>query len=102
MDPIVLFLKEDILPEEKSEAEKVRRKAPRFWLSKDQKLYKRSFSGSHLLCIHPETSKLGLSTGQAGSIFDPTRIRPTGVEWRGGVTRNRNQSVWFSVMVSVG
>ncbi|XP_023909456.1 uncharacterized protein LOC112021116 [Quercus suber] len=45
MDSIMLFLKEDILLEEKSEADKVRRKAPRFWLSKDQKLYKRSFSG---------------------------------------------------------
>ena len=44
MDPIVLFLKEDILPKEKSGADKVRRKALRFWLSKDQKLYKRSFS----------------------------------------------------------
>ena len=44
MDPIVLFLKDDILPEEKGEADKVRRKALRFWLSKDQKLYKRSFS----------------------------------------------------------
>ena len=40
MDLIVLFLKEDILPKEKSEADKVRRKAPRFWLSEDQKLYK--------------------------------------------------------------
>ena len=28
MDPIVLFLKEDILPEEKLEANKIRRKAP--------------------------------------------------------------------------
>ena len=35
MDPIVLFLKEDVLPENKSEADKVRRKAPRFWLSED-------------------------------------------------------------------
>ena len=58
MDFIVLFLKEDILPEKKSEADKVRRKAPRFWLSKDQKLYKRSFSGPYLLCIHPEASEL--------------------------------------------
>ena len=41
MDFIVLFLKEDILPEDKSEADKVRRKAPRFWLSENQKLYKR-------------------------------------------------------------
>ena len=58
MDPIVLSLKEDILPKEKSGADNVRRKALRFWLSKDQKLYKRSFSGPYLLCIHPETSEL--------------------------------------------
>ena len=30
MDPIVLFLKEDILLEEKSEIDKVQRKAPQF------------------------------------------------------------------------
>ena len=53
IDSIVLFLKEDVLPEDKPEAEKVWRKAPRFWLSEDQKLYKRSFSGPYLLCIHP-------------------------------------------------
>ena len=58
MDPIVLFLREDILPEDKSEVDKIRRKAPRFWLSEDQKLYKRSFSRPYLLCIHPEASKL--------------------------------------------
>ena len=56
MDSIVLFLKEDILPKSKSEADKVRRKAPRFWLSEDQKLYKRSFFRPYLLCIHPEAS----------------------------------------------
>ena len=43
MDPMVLFLNMDILPEEKSEVDKIRRKALRFWLSKDQKLYKCSF-----------------------------------------------------------
>ena len=58
MDPIVLFVKEDILPEEKLEVEKVRRKALRFWLSEDQKLYKRSFFGPYLFCIHPEASEL--------------------------------------------
>ena len=58
MDPMILFLKKDILPEEKSEVDKVRRKALRFWLSKDQKVYKRSFSGSYLLCIQPEASEL--------------------------------------------
>ena len=58
MDPIVLFLKKDIFPTEKSEADKVPRKAPRFWLSEDQKLYKRSFFRPYLLCIHPEASEL--------------------------------------------
>ena len=58
MDPIVLFLREDILPEDKSEANKVRRKAPHFWVFEDQKLYKRSFFGLYLLCIHPEVSEL--------------------------------------------
>ena len=43
MDPIVLFLKDDILPEKKGEADKMRKK-----------LYKRSFSGLYLLCIHPK------------------------------------------------
>ena len=54
MDPIVTFLKDDILPEEKSEAEKIRRNATRFWLSEDHKLYKCSYSRPYLLCVHPE------------------------------------------------
>ena len=58
MDPMVLFLKEDILPNKKSKADKVRRKAPWFWLSDDQKLCKRSFSGPYLLCIHLEVLEL--------------------------------------------
>ena len=58
MDPMVRFLKDDILLEEKSEVKKIRRKAPQFWLSEDHKLYKRSYSGPYLLCIHPEVSKL--------------------------------------------
>ena len=57
MDSISLFLEKDELPEEKSEADIVRRKAPRFWLSEDRKLYKRSFSGPYLLCVHLEASK---------------------------------------------
>ena len=58
MDSIVLFFKEDVLPEDKSEVEKVRRKAPQFWLSENQKLYKRSFSSPYLLCIHLEAVEL--------------------------------------------
>ena len=42
------------MPEENSEADKMQRQAPRFCLSEDRKLYKRSFSGPYLLCVHPE------------------------------------------------
>ena len=67
MDPIVLFLREDILPEDKSEADKIRRKTtPCFWLSDDQKLYKFSFSGPYLFCIHPEALELLLEELQEG------------------------------------
>ena len=54
MDPIVNFLKDDILPEEKLEAERIWRNAHWFWLSEDHKLYKRSYSRPYLLCVHPE------------------------------------------------
>ena len=57
MDPIVRFLKDDVLPEEKSKAEKIRRNASYFWLFEDHKLYKRSYSGPYLLCVHPKTSE---------------------------------------------
>ena len=67
MDPIVLFLKEDVLPEDKYEADKVWRKAPRFWLFEDQKLYKRSFFGPYLLCIHPEAVELFLKELHEGN-----------------------------------
>ena len=56
MDPIVLFLKEDVLPESKFEADKIQRKG--FWLSSNQKLYKRSFSSPYLLCVHPKAVEL--------------------------------------------
>jgi len=51
---LVSFLKDGVLPDNKGEAEKIQRKAPCFWLSEEQKLYKRSFSGPYLLCVHPE------------------------------------------------
>ena len=75
MDPMVLFLKEDILPEEKSEVDKVRRKAHQFWLFEDQKLYKHSFSGPYMLCIHLEASKLLLKELHEGICGSYTRGR---------------------------
>ena len=57
MYSIIQFLREDTLLEERLEADKVRRKATRFWLSENQKLYKCSFSGPYLLCVHPEMTE---------------------------------------------
>ena len=75
MDPIVTFLKDDILPEGKSEAEKVRRNTTRFWLSEDHKLYKHSYSGPYLLCVHPEISELLLKELHEGIYGSHTRGR---------------------------
>ena len=57
MDSIIRFLKEDILPEDKIEANKIRRKATNYWLSEDHKLYKHSFSGPYLLCVYPKLTE---------------------------------------------
>ena len=66
MDSIMQFLKEDILPEERIEADKVQRKATRYWLSENQKLYKRSFSGPYLLCVHLEELQEGICRSHTG------------------------------------
>ena len=87
----MLFLKEDVLPEGKSKADKVRRKAPRFWLSEDQKLYKRSFSGPYLLCIHPEAVELLLEELHEGICGSHTRGRSLS-------HRAFNQGYWWPNM----
>ena len=66
MDSITQFLKEDILPEEKIEVDKIRKKAISYWLSEDSKLYRRSFSGPYLLCVHPDQTELLLEEMHEG------------------------------------
>ena len=75
MDFIIRFLREDILPEERMEADKIRRKATSYWLSEDHKLYKRSFLGSYLLCVHPELTKSLLKELHEGICGSHTRGR---------------------------
>ena len=53
MDPIVSYLRTDRLPDDKKEAHKIRIKAARFWISPSGDLYKRSYQGPYLLCVHP-------------------------------------------------
>ena len=75
MDSITQFLKEDILPEEKIEADIIRRKATSYWLSEDSKLYRRSFSGPYLLCVHPEQTESLLEEMHEGICGSHTRGR---------------------------
>ena len=75
MDSTIQFLKEDILPEEKIEADKILRKATSYWLSEDDKLYKRSFSGPYLLCVHPELTESLLEEMHEGICRSHTRGR---------------------------
>ena len=53
MDLIIDFLAEDRILDDEEKANRVRRTAARYWLSVDRKLYRRSFGGSYLLCLHP-------------------------------------------------
>ena len=64
MDPLVSFLKEGLLPDDKSEAEKICRKAPRYWLSEEQKLYKCFHSGLYLLCVQLHEGICGSHIGR--------------------------------------
>ena len=75
MDSIIRFLREDILPEEKIEADKIRRKATSYWLSEDHKLYKCSFLGPYLLCVHLELTESLLEELQEGIYGSHTRSR---------------------------
>ena len=49
MDPFIEFLAEDRIPDDKSEANKIRRVVSRYWLSADKKLYRGSFEDHTLV-----------------------------------------------------
>uniref|UniRef100_A0A2N9HKP3 Uncharacterized protein n=1 Tax=Fagus sylvatica TaxID=28930 RepID=A0A2N9HKP3_FAGSY len=54
MDPILGYIRDNKLPEDKKEARMIKQKAPRFWVSEEGQLYRRSFTGPYLLCVHPD------------------------------------------------
>ena len=75
MDTVVAFLTDRALLEDGAEADKIRRKTPRFWLSKDRKLYKRSYLGSYLLCVHLEAVEILLKELHEGICGSHTKSR---------------------------
>ena len=55
MSLILAYLKDDVLPEDRKKADRIRRIAPRYWVSKEGHLYRRSYTGPYLRCVHPDT-----------------------------------------------
>ena len=51
MTPIIEYLRDELLPEDRKERWKVRRKAARLWSSPEGKLYRRSYFGPYLRCV---------------------------------------------------
>jgi hypothetical protein len=56
MTPIIKYLTAGTLPEDKKEAEKLKRKSARFILI-DQCLYRKSFSAPYLKCVRPDIAQ---------------------------------------------
>lgn len=91
MDPIIDYLKDGTQPNDSAAAFRVRAQASRYWLSLEQKLYKRSFSGPYLRCVHPKLVQnvlFKLHEGSCGS-------------YTGGILlthRARTQGYWWPYM----
>ncbi|XP_013594512.1 PREDICTED: uncharacterized protein LOC106302583 [Brassica oleracea var. oleracea] len=69
MTPLVRYLEDDILPEDRNESRKIKKKATKYCLSQG-KLYRRSFSSPYLRCVRPhEATKIlvELHEGDCGS-----------------------------------
>jgi len=53
MDEIIEYLKNDVLPEDHHRRYRIRIRSARYWLSPKGLLYRRSFTGAYLRCVHP-------------------------------------------------
>ena len=56
MKPIVEYIENDVLPDDKNKARRVKAQAARFSIIRG-KLYKRSYSGPYLRCVNPAEAK---------------------------------------------
>ncbi|KAL5580651.1 hypothetical protein UlMin_013093 [Ulmus minor] len=65
MDPIITYLRDGILPEDKFKARRLRFKSARYYLDKD-KIRKRSFSSPSLTCLNEDQAKYVLQEVHEG------------------------------------
>ena len=91
MDPIIDFLAEDQVLDDEKEANRVRQVASQYWLSANRKLYRRSFGGPYLLCLHLEKVN-GLSAKLYNGVCD------NHVEGRSLAHRAMTQRFWWPQM----
>ena len=82
MDPIIAYIKEGLLPEDKYEAEKVRWKFSSYWISKEGKLYNRSYTGPYLSFINPEAPSRDMWKPYQGKVnrYSSTNLRILAIE----------------------
>ena len=76
MDLILDYLSKGILLADQKEAAKVRKTASRYWVSGEGKLYKKSFTGPCLLCMHPKLVQnllYEIHEGVRGAILEDAR-----------------------------
>ena len=88
LDPYITFLFDGTLPNDIKEAEKVRRTSAQFRLSEDRRLYRRSFGGPYMLCLHSsKTAELlvefheGICGGHSGGRSFAHRAMTQGFWW---------------------
>lgn len=89
MDPYIAFLSDKSVLNDTKEDKKVRRTIAHFLLFDDRKLFRCSFGGSYLLCLHPnKTTKLlaelheGLCNGHLGGRSLAHRAMTQGFRWQ--------------------
>lgn len=91
MDPITSYLDKDELPEDKNEARQVKYKALRYWLSPTKELYRRSFTGPYLHCVHLDKVQSILFEIHEG-------IYGSHISWRLLAHRAISQGYWWPYM----
>lgn len=91
MDPLICYLENRSLPDDSAEAYRVKAKANRYWLSSDDKLFRRSFSGPYLGCVHPKQVQEVLHELHEGSYGSHTGARSL-------AHHARSQNYWWPFM----
>ena len=92
MTPVIRYLENDILPEDRNDSRNIKKEAVRYCISQE-KLYQRSFSGPYLICVTP---------GEAATILVELHEGDRGLHSSGRslVLRARRASYYWPTMAA--